>query len=109
VLLVRSPVSGAADRGRAQRFCQPTCRRAFHFAVRTWALDAIANGTLTVAEIRNGPATTRALVPAANSLAPVGEAAPQYPAPVASRADSPHARQRAFEQLMAQAVAMRRR
>ena len=103
------PFGARQTGGRAQRFCQPTCRRAFHFAVRTWALDAIANGTLTVAEIRNGPATTRALVPAANSLAPVGEVLPQRLAPAASRPDSRYTSQQDLERLMAEAIAMRRR
>jgi hypothetical protein len=71
--------------------------------------DAIAAGALTVDALKNGHATTRALVPAANSLAPAGEAAPQYPAPVASRADSPYAAQQNLERLMAEAIAMRRR
>ena len=39
--------------GRTQRFCRPSCRRAFHTAVRSWALDAIADGTLTLAEVRS--------------------------------------------------------
>ena len=91
--------------GRAQRFCQPTCRRAFHFAVRTWALDAIANGTLTIAEIRNGPAT-RALVPAATSPAPPGEVPLRDPAPLA---DGRSTHQQHLEELMALAIAARRR
>jgi len=47
--------------GRAQRFCQSSCRRTFHAAVRSWALDAVANGTLAVVDIRNGTRATRAL------------------------------------------------
>jgi len=88
--------------GRAQRFCQPSCRRGFHSAVRIWALDAIANGTLTVAEIRSGAAATRALAPAA-------EAALEAPSRVAPRAESDYARQTAFEQLLARTIAARRR
>jgi len=58
--------------GRAQRFCRPSCRRAFHTAVRAWAVDAIADGTLTVAEVRNGAPATRALVTAAPTGVPGG-------------------------------------
>lgn len=95
--------------GRAQRFCQPTCRRAFHSAVRIWALDAIAN-TLTVAEIRNGATATRALALAAGFLALVGgEARPPHLAPAAPRLDKRYTRQQDLERLMAQAIAMRRR
>ena len=58
--------------GRTQRFCRPSCRRSFHAAVRAWALDAIAHGTLTLAEVTSGAAATRALVPAATSPVSVG-------------------------------------
>jgi len=44
-----------------QRFCRPSCRRSFHAVVRTWALDAIADGTLSIEEIRSGAPATRAL------------------------------------------------
>jgi hypothetical protein len=56
--------------GRAQRFCRPRCRRAFHCAARAWALDAIARGALTIADIKNGFGTTRALLPGTISPAP---------------------------------------
>lgn len=95
--------------GRAQRFCQPSCRRAFHSAVRIWALDAIANGALTVAEIRSSVAATRALAPAVGFPVPVREAATNHPAPIAPRLDRCYTRQQDLEQRMAQAIAMRRR
>jgi hypothetical protein len=44
----RPRVSG----GRTQRFCQPRCRRSFHAAARSWALDAVAAGTLTVGDLQ---------------------------------------------------------
>ena len=56
--------------GHAQRFCRPACRRAFHAAGRTWVLDAIASGALTLADIRSGSAATRALLPAAEATLP---------------------------------------
>jgi hypothetical protein len=57
--------------GRAQRFCQPSCRRAFHAAARKWALDAIADGVVTIAEIRNGAPATRALRKGRERLSPL--------------------------------------
>jgi hypothetical protein len=57
--------------GRAQRFCRPSCRRAFHAAVRVWALDELAGGRVTVANFKNGPHATRTLVPASSSVSPV--------------------------------------
>jgi hypothetical protein len=95
--------------GRAQRFCQPSCRRAFHSAARNWALDAIAIGTLTVPEIRSGAAATRALVRLAASSAPIDDAARRSPTPVAPRAESRYTPQETLERAMAQAIAMRRR
>ena len=72
VALKRSPAAGPCywcDRpyrarrtgGHAQRFCRPRCRRAFHAAARRWALEAIAAGVLTLAEVKKGFAATCAL------------------------------------------------
>jgi hypothetical protein len=49
--------------GQAQRFCRPSYRRAFHATLRSWALDALAAGVLTLADIKNGPVAMRALLP----------------------------------------------
>src|SRR5215469_2405530 len=57
--------------GRAQRFCRPSCRRAFHAAARNWALGAIVNGTLGVEDIRNSAPGTRALLRVEERRAPV--------------------------------------
>jgi hypothetical protein len=54
------------DGGKRQVFCRPVCRRAFDAAGRRWVADAIASGMLTVDGLRNGPATTRALLPWGN-------------------------------------------
>ena len=62
-----------ATGGHVQRFCRPVCRRAFDAAGRRWVAEAIAAGMLTVDALRNGAATTRALLPGGNSLAPVDE------------------------------------
>ena len=43
---------GRQTGGRAQRFCQPACRRAFHAVARTWALDAIGHVFSTLARAR---------------------------------------------------------
>ena len=56
--------------GRPQKFCGPSCRRAFHAAGRTWVLDAIASGALTLADIRSGSAATRALLSEAEGTLP---------------------------------------
>jgi hypothetical protein len=49
----------------------PPMPRSFHAAARVWALSAIENGALTVADIRYGLPATRAL------LLAVGEPAPR--------------------------------
>jgi len=48
--------------GRSQRFCRPSCRRAFHAAARAWVLRAIARGALTVPDLRTDAMATRALL-----------------------------------------------
>jgi hypothetical protein len=60
--------------GRAQRFCRPSCRRAFHGAARAWALDEFAAGRVTVGDFKNGLVATRALLPGIISPSPVLEA-----------------------------------
>jgi hypothetical protein len=83
---------------------------AFHSAVRTWALEAIANGALTVAEIKSGATGTRALAPAAGLHAPpVREVTAQSPSRLAPCGESSDARQTTFEQLLARTIAARRR
>jgi len=59
--------------GKAQRFCHPTCRRAFDAAGRRWVAEAIATGTLTVDALRNGPTATRALLPGETPPPPISE------------------------------------
>ena len=93
--------------GRVQRFCWPSCRRAFHAAARAWALDAIADGTLSVVDLRNGATATRALAREATSLPPAGEPFQSF-APVAHHKESSLA-QEELEDLMARTIAARRR
>lgn len=38
--------------GKAQRFCRPSCRVAFHHAARAWAEREVVAGRVTVAEIK---------------------------------------------------------
>jgi len=56
--------------GHAQRYCRPSCRRAYHAAARSWVLDAIASGALTLADVRTGSAATRALLSEAEGTLP---------------------------------------
>jgi hypothetical protein len=54
--------------GREQRFCRPVCRRAYDAAGRRFIADAIACGVLSLDQIRNGAAATRALLAGGMSL-----------------------------------------
>lgn len=64
------PFRSRQSGGRSQRFCRPSCRRAYHAALRIWALDAIASGALSLADIRKGAAATRALLSEAEGILP---------------------------------------
>ena len=100
---------GRQTGGRAQRFCQPVCRRALHAAARTWALDAIAAGILTVTAVRTGLLATRALAPLASAAMPIDEIASRCHAPTEPRAANCKTLQQRLERAMAQAIAVRRR
>lgn len=65
------PFQARQSGGRPQKFCLPSCRRAFHAAGRSWVLDRIASGALTVADIRNGPPATRTLITGVEATQPV--------------------------------------
>jgi hypothetical protein len=69
--------------GRAQRFCRPSCRRAFHAGTRAWALDELAARRVSIGDFKNSLHATRALVPAAFSGSAVQEAPRQLPVPEA--------------------------
>jgi hypothetical protein len=61
LFMVRPAIPGTADRGPGATVLSAlSCRRAFHAAARTWALDAIVDGTLTIVEITNDAPATRA-------------------------------------------------
>ena len=38
--------------GKQQRFCSPNCRQSFHAALRSWAVGALADGRLTMADLK---------------------------------------------------------
>ena len=70
--------------GHAQRFCRLPCRRAYDAAGRRFVAEAIACGLLSLDQIRNGAAATRALLPGAISPAPITPPHPVHSAaPVA--------------------------
>ena len=54
--------------GTAQRFCKPACRRAFDQASRAWVRRRLHARLLSVADLRDGPGTARALLPEGNQL-----------------------------------------
>jgi hypothetical protein len=78
LLMVRARFHPAHHRRPCARFCSPSCRRAFDAAGRRFAAEALACGLLTLDQIRDGPAATRALLP--GGISPPAES----PTPVAS-------------------------
>jgi hypothetical protein len=52
-----------ADGGTPQRFCNRGCRRALDHASRAWVRRQVDAGLLSVADLRDGPGTARALHP----------------------------------------------
>jgi hypothetical protein len=54
-------------------FCGPACRQQYHSATRRWAEAAVAAGTLSLDQIRNGAAAACTLLPGAISPAPLSE------------------------------------
>jgi hypothetical protein len=65
-LWCREPFKPRSDGGRAQRFCSPVCRRALDRAARTWLREAVADGTLTLADLQKASPATRAFATALN-------------------------------------------
>ena len=49
--------------GKRQRFCGDVCRAAFHRACRVYAIQAVEEGLLTVAEIREASPATYTFLP----------------------------------------------
>jgi hypothetical protein len=65
------------DGGKAQRFCSQRCRRQFDAGGRAFVRAELASGRLTVAELRNAVATTRALPTSGMSSLLVPEQGPR--------------------------------
>jgi hypothetical protein len=61
------------DGGREQRFCCAPCRAAFYAACRTWAAQAVFDGTLSVGAIRDAAPATCILVRGLKSPSDVGK------------------------------------
>ena len=95
--------------GSPKKFCSARCRHEFHSCARRWAEAAVAVGALSIGTLKKGDFAACTLLPEATSPAPLGEAAPQYSSPAAPRAESRYTRQQHLEQLMARAIASRRR
>jgi hypothetical protein len=72
--------------GRAQRFCSPHCRLAFHAAARRWTLDAIEAGVLSIGDIKRSAEPTRTLL----QTMPAPAAMPTCSPAAAGDAQLPH-------------------
>jgi hypothetical protein len=83
------PFTPRCDGGKRQRFCREVCRRIFDAAGRRWVAGAIADGTLTLGQLRSGPAATRALLPQTVTPAQIDPAAKPAPLALATRVDDP--------------------
>ena len=56
------PFRGRVSGGKAQRFCSPEHRAAFHRAARQWAIGAVEAGIVTVDCLKNTVLATYTLV-----------------------------------------------
>jgi hypothetical protein len=53
-----TPFKPRTDGGKAQRFCRALCRNAFYAACRTWAVQGVLDGALSLEAIgKASPAT----------------------------------------------------
>ena len=77
--------------GLTKRYCSDTCRHSIHLAARRWAMRAIDDGALTVAEIRNAPLAPYTVVQGANSAPGATHVAEQ------AKIESPHSKNRICE------------
>ncbi len=105
LLLVRPRFSSPAERRPGAALLPAILSARFHAAARSWVLEAVADGTLTVADIKSGPAATRALALFAGRSDPALPAPRPMVAPGAAGAES----QQDLETRMAAAVARMRR
>lgn len=86
--------------GSPQRFCGAGCRTAFWSALRRWGERAIEAGILTVADVRDGDPEACTLVSRATLPTPMDDV---------PRVQRRYTGQHELEQLMAMAIAARRR
>jgi hypothetical protein len=98
------PFRARQSGGKPQRFCRPACRRAFHAAARTWVLDVVAAGLLSVTDLKDRAGLTRALLRLAALSAPV-----DHLAAVERRPENRRTGQETLEHAMQRAIAARRR
>jgi hypothetical protein len=70
--------------GREQHFCRRSCRRELDAAARRFVADALGLGLLTVADLKRGPAATRALAGDASAPESVPDTDPADPALLAA-------------------------
>jgi hypothetical protein len=69
--------------GTPKKFCSPAHRNAFHTAARKWAEKAVADGRITLDDLKRDPGACT-LLPAASSLSPLPEALRQGAVPQAT-------------------------
>ncbi len=61
-LWCEQPFKCRASGGKAQRFCSPEHRKAFHRAARRWAVGAVEAGVVTVDCLKNPSSATYTFV-----------------------------------------------
>lgn len=64
------PFQARRTGGTPKKFCSPAHRNAFHTAARKWAEKAVADGRITLDDLKRDPGACT-LLPAASSLSPV--------------------------------------
>jgi hypothetical protein len=69
-LLCDRPFQARRTGGTPKKFCSPAHRNAFHTAARKWAEKAVADGRITLDDLKRDPAAST-LLPPAFSVSPV--------------------------------------
>jgi hypothetical protein len=92
--------------GSPQQFCGSGCRTMFWTALRRWAEQALATGVVTIDAIRNGSPAACTLLSAVRSPSATVTVPPRSTGHQERRY---YLRQQGLEELMAQAIAARRR
>jgi hypothetical protein len=68
-LLCDRPFRARRTGGTPKKFCSPAHRNAFHTAARKWAEKAVADGRITLDDLKHDPAACT-LLPTAFSVSP---------------------------------------